>query len=133
MMAKGFPLSNHLQILIHRRSAQTAYPRQFADVHPARGVGRIVPEEYGGDVLFRRGAAPDLLALGFCVRHAGFDTGANHGKFQLAEYTRHLQKRFAHRVGLTVVTVDGNGADDLQAEALFADNVDDLAELLCGA
>lgn len=92
-----------------------------------------MPEEYGGDVLFRRGAAPDLLALGFRVRHAGFDAGANHGKFQLAEYTRHLQKRFAHWVGLTVVTVDGDGAYNLQAEPLFADNVDDLAELLCGA
>ena len=75
----------------------------------------------------------NLLALGFCVRHAGFDAGANHGEFQLAEHARHLQKRFAHRVGLTVVTVDGNGAYNLQAEPLFADNVDDLAELLCGA
>ena len=89
--------------------------------------------KYSRYILLCDSRSPDLLALGFCVRHAGFDTGANHGKFQLAEYTRHLQKRFAHRVGLTVVTVDGNGADDLQAEALFADNVDDLAELLCGA
>lgn len=133
MMAKGFPISNHLQILIHRRPTQPAYPRQLADVHFARGVGRIVPEEYGGDVVFRRGAAPDQLAFGFCVRHAGFDAGANHGKLQLAEHASHLQKRFAHWVGLTVVTVDGNGADDLQAEALFADNIDDLAELLRGA
>ena len=41
MMAKGFPLSNHLQILIHRRPTQPAYPRQLADVHFARGVGRV--------------------------------------------------------------------------------------------
>ena len=77
--------------------------------------------------------SPDLLALGFCVRHAGFDAGANHGKFQLAEHARHLQKRFAHWVGLTVVTVDGDGAYNLQTEALFADNADNLAELLRGA
>lgn len=87
-------------------------------------------EEYGGDVVFRRGTATDLLALGFCVRHAGFDAGANHGELQLAEHARRLQKRFAHRVGLTVAAVDGDGVYNLQTEALFADNVDDLAELL---
>ena len=92
-----------------------------------------MPEKHSGDVLFRRRTTADLLALGFCVRHAGFDAGANHGELQLAEHACYLQKRFAHRVGLTVVTVDGNGAYNLQAEPLFADNVDDLAELLCGA
>ena len=75
----------------------------------------------------------DLLALGLRVRHAGFDAGANHSELQLAEYSRHLQKRFAHWVSLTVVTVDGDGAYNLQTEPLFADNVDNLAELLRGA
>ena len=92
-----------------------------------------MPKEYGGNIVFRRGTTADLLALGFCVRHARFDAGANHGELQLAEHACHLQKRFAHWVGLTVVTVDGDGAYNLQAEALFADNVDNLAELLRGA
>ena len=82
-----------------------------------------MPKEYGGNIVFRRGATSDLLALGFCVRHARFDAGANHGEFQLAEHASHLQKRFAHRVGLTVAAVDGDGAYNLQAEPLFADNV----------
>ena len=87
-------------------------------------------EEYDRDILFRRWATSDLLALCFRICHAGFHTCANHSKLKLAEYTRHLQKRFAHWVGLTVVTVDGDGAYNLQTEPLFADNVDNLAELL---
>lgn len=92
-----------------------------------------MPKEYGGNIVFRRRTTPDLLTLGLCVRHAGFDAGANHGELQLAEHASHLQKRLAHWVGLTVVTVDGDGAYNLQTEPLFADNVDDLAELLRGA
>ena len=36
-------------------------------------------------------------------------------------------------IGLTVAAVDGDAADNLQTEMLFTDNVDDLAELLCGS
>lgn len=90
-------------------------------------------EEHSRDTILRCLWPADFLAFDFCVGHARFHAGADHGEFELAEYSCHLQKCLAHGISLTVTAVDGDAADNLQAEMLFSDDVDDFAELLRGS
>ena len=89
-----------------------------------------MPVKQRWNVRFGCWATSDLLALCFRICHAGFHTCANHSKLKLAEYACHLQKRFAHGIRLTVSAIDSDGADDLQAQALFTNNINDLSKLL---
>ena len=61
--------SQHLQIFIHRRSAEPANSRQFTDIHLPIHQGRIMPQEVGGDIVLGCFRSADPPPFGFCVCH----------------------------------------------------------------
>lgn len=65
----------------------------------------------------------DLLAFGFGVCHTRPHTASYHGKFQLAEHARHLQKSLAHGVCLSAAAIQGNTAHNHKPQMLLTHEV----------
>ena len=74
-----------------------------------------------------------MLALEGCVSHAGFDSGANHGKLQFGENSAHGEKCLRHGINFTVPAINRETAYNHQTETLFLDdgenNINAAAEL----
>ena len=60
-------------VFVGCRSADVAHSRQFADVELPVFVGGIVPQKYGGDVLF---AEQDVLPCFILLRWDGYQLPA---------------------------------------------------------
>ena len=91
-------------------------------------VGGIVPEEDCWNVVFGYLRTPDFGSFRGSICHARPDTGANHSKFQLTEYTRHLQESLTHRVGTPLPAIKGNGTNNEQPQTLLPHTVDDVTQ-----
>ena len=89
--------------------------------------------EHRGDILFCGGLSTDFYAFGFRVLHAAFYARSYHLKLQFGEHSCHLHERFTHGINFAVTAINRNAAHDDQAQMLFADDFDDLTELLCGS
>ena len=77
--------------------------------------------------------SPDLGALGLRVCHTAFDAGTNHLEFKLGEDACHLQEGGRHSIEFPAAAINGDAADDDQAQMLVLDDVDNRAQLLCAA
>ena len=120
-----------VDVLVSRGAADIADPRQFGHIQLTSLVGGIVAKEARRNIIGGYLRSADLLALCLCVLHAGADSRPNHGQFQLAEHTCHLQESLAHGVGLTVPAVQSDGANNHQPQVLGSDDFDNLTKLLC--
>ena len=89
--------------------------------------------ENGGDVILCGGAPPDTLAFCLGVLHTAFHARPYHRQLQLAEHASHLEKCFAHRVGLPVPAVDGDASHNDQPQMLGAYYLYQFAQLLCAS
>ena len=120
-------------VLVCGGSADVADPCQFRHIQLLTLVGGIVAKESGGDVLFAHLRPPDLPPLGSGIFHARPHSCSYHRQFQLTEHTRHLEKCFAHGVGLSVPAIQSDGANDDQPQVLLPHNLNDFTELLCAS
>ena len=126
-------LSHHLQIFIHRRSAQPALPCQFTHIHlPSHKCG-IVPVECWRDIVLGGLGSADGVTFGFGVRHAGFHPCTQDGQFQFRKNPTHLNERLAHGVNFAAAAINGDGTYNDEPQALLIDDADDLAQLLGAA
>ena len=82
-------------VLVSRGAADVADPRQFGHAQLPSLVGGVMPKEARRNIIGGHLRSADLLALCLCVLHARADSRPNHGQFQLAEHTCHLQKILA--------------------------------------
>ena len=89
-----------------------------------------MPVEDGRNIFLRRFLPADFLSLSFGILHTGSDPCAEHGKFQFGEYCTHLNECLAHGIDIPVAAVDGNAAEDDQAQVFLLDDVHNFAELL---
>ena len=89
--------------------------------------------EHSRDIILGGGPSADMFALRLGVFHPAFHPCANHRQFQLTENASHLEKRFAHRVCLSVPAINRDAPHNHQPQALFADGVDNLTQLLCAS
>ena len=92
-----------------------------------------MPKEARRNIIGGHLRSADLLSLCLCVLHAGADSRPNHGQFQLAEHTCHLEKSLAHGVSLTVSAIQSDTAHNHKPQVLLSDNFDDFAKLLCAS
>jgi len=90
-----------------------------------------VPKEARRNIVSGHLRSADLLPLCLCVLHAGADSRPNHGQFQLAEHSRHLEESLAHGVSLTVSAIQSDTAHNHKPQVLGSDDFDNLTELLC--
>ena len=88
-----FRLSDKFQVLINRWPTQSANARQFGKRKVSALEGWIMAIERGGNIVLRRGLAPDLLPLCGGGAHSRAHPRANHRKFQFGENRAHLDKR----------------------------------------
>ena len=116
----GLLLCYQLQILIRRRSAYPAYPRQFRYIHLSITEGGIVLMENSRNVILGGGPPPNTPAFCFGVLYTAFHTRPYHCQLQLAEHASHLKKCFAHGVCLSVPAVDGDASHNHQPQMLGA-------------
>ena len=128
-----FCLSDKSQVFINRWSTQSANARQFGKGKVSALEGWIMAIERGGNIVLRRGLAPDLLPLCGGGAHSRAYPRANHRKFQFGENCAHLDKRLRHRVNFAVSAINRNGTDYNEAKPLFFYNIDDFTKLLRGA
>ena len=119
-----------LQVLVHRRPAQPAHPRQLGHIEPPRSIGRVVPVKHGRNVILCGWPPADFLALRLGVSHAAFDPRPDDGQLQFGKDGAHLDKGLAHGIDLPVPAIDGDAPDDDEAEVLALHQFDDLTELL---
>ena len=119
-----------VDVLVSRGAADVADPRQFGHIQLTSLVGGIVPKEARRNIIGGHLWSADLLALCLCVLHAGADSRPNHGQFQLAEHTCHLQESLAHRVSLTVAANRSDTAHNHRPQALFTSKVTESTLLL---
>ena len=85
------------------------------------------------NIILRRLWASQLPSICLGVLHAAFYSRTDHGQFQLRKDCAHLDECLAHRIDVAALAVDGDAADNDQAEALGLDDVHDLAQLFCAA
>lgn len=66
-----------------------------------------------------------MLALCPGVCNTTLHPGADHGKFKLRKNRYQLQKRHRHGVRISGSAVDGDTADDLEADMFYPDYLND--------
>lgn len=89
--------------------------------------------ENGGDIIF--GGRPPSDTLAFCLGdlHSAFHARSYHRQFQLTKHTSHLEKCFAHWVGLSVPAINGDASHNDQPQMLGAYYLNKFAQLLCAS
>lgn len=90
-------------------------------------------EKHRGNIIFSRLWPSDFFALGLRILHSTLHPCPDHGQFQLAEHTSHLQKSFADWIDLTIPAINRYAAYYDQTEVFFTYDVNDLAKLLRGS